>query len=136
MTGWKSWRDRYPFGCNILSPIFSPQQSTVLNCYRMKPKVPGVRTFTIYRKVPGISTCTDMIVAHLNTRDGKGTRRNFGFYVPRCVPIPADCKRWKCHLVFEIMDDGKRHDRPWAGFPSVGSFQNFERASSIGIWFE
>lgn len=30
------------------------------------------------------------------------------------------------------MDDGKRHEKPWIGFPSVAPFQNSERASSIG----
>lgn len=39
-------------------------------------------------------------------------------------------------LVFEIMDNAQPHASPWIGCPSIGPFEHFIQASSLGIRFE
>ncbi|KAK4081747.1 uncharacterized protein Triagg1_2488 [Trichoderma aggressivum f. europaeum] len=38
-----------------------------------------------------------------------------------------------CYLDFEIMEDGRPHDTPYVGCPTIGPFEDFGKASSLGI---
>ncbi|CAM1502488.1 Fc.00g044720.m01.CDS01 [Cosmosporella sp. VM-42] len=40
------------------------------------------------------------------------------------------------YLILEVMDGSQRHPQPWIGCPLTGPYQDFARASSIGIRFE
>ena len=48
-------------------------------------------------------------------------------------------RSFQAYLVFEIMHDGRPHDVPYLGCPSVGPFKHFEKAAALGVrveWFD
>ncbi|EEU47214.1 uncharacterized protein NECHADRAFT_77442 [Fusarium vanettenii 77-13-4] len=76
----------------------------------------GARGSSVYQDLHDVSTSANHLLAISEHWD------------------PTDAKRG--YLVFEIMDDKKPHPRAWIGVPSVGSYENFDQASSLAVRFE
>ncbi|KAH7009946.1 hypothetical protein EDB80DRAFT_574000 [Ilyonectria destructans] len=132
-TGWGPMPNLKYIGCNMDSPLFSFFRGLRMNCFRMTSPDPAVRTFTTYR--------TWCPIQHLPTTD----HVKIGYYPDTTANISPICftprdrinkSISRGYLVFEIMDDGHPHDRPWLGVPTVGTYENFARASSLGVRFE
>ncbi|KAF4456723.1 hypothetical protein FALBO_15348 [Fusarium albosuccineum] len=134
LTGWQHSWGLQARGCNLSSPLFSFNTHSPMNCYRMQAIDPAVRTFTTYRKPCTIRQLTHSYFTTLSYCNGDGNRVALYFSIKEnCFQgfVPKSG-----YIVFEIMDDHKPHDNPWLGCPSVGPFENFDQASSLGIRFE
>jgi hypothetical protein len=118
-------------GCNMESPIFHDRFSRQISCIRMHKRG---RPYTIYRSLVRFQTSANKHRHSLGYYDD-GKVRGLGLIIPEdtSIGLPSNPEGY---LVFEIMDDGKPHKKPWVGVPSVGLFEDFDRASSLGIRFE
>lgn len=76
-------------------------------------------------------------------RAGRETDDKFKFAVPLVLAekIIASTKAtpgrsFKVVLVFELLDKGVPHERPYLGFPSLGPYVNYNGVNSLGIRLE
>jgi hypothetical protein len=137
---WDRWGSMTRRGCNTDSPIFCLNDARQISCIPMAPRLDGVRTYTSYRtrirllydKRCGTRYFTIQCVAgdpivrtSISVAVSNDIVEKYG------MPLRPDG-----YLVFEIMNDGRPHSRPWVGCPTVGPFNNFDQASSLGIRFE
>lgn len=133
--GWRRW-PAVPFaGCNVASPLFGIRQVAEVSCIRMESNDPAINTYTTYRVRSGVVKLPTQpsAIASFFWHEG-GVRKQLS---TNLVPELFGGKIPKAgYFVFEIMHDGKPHPRPWVGFPSVGTYENFDHASSLGIRFE
>ncbi|KAK6003465.1 hypothetical protein QM012_009236 [Aureobasidium pullulans] len=96
---------------------------------------PGVST--IYRTVPRppISYETMKTWAFPSLISGTYNKGLHNFAVSaENDPKPPEGVR--VSAVFEIMDDGKQHEVPWARVPTVGMYRNWSAANALGLRFE
>ncbi|KAH7478830.1 Meiotic activator RIM4 [Fusarium oxysporum f. sp. albedinis] len=139
-VAWPALKTR---GCNMSSSLFEDQTRVELLCSPMVPGDASVRTFTTYRlrrnlyppRNPNGSKYVSINLHEVNT----GIIRHVVFGLPfgsleMQGPKPGDSTGG--YLVFEVMDDKKAHPKAWFGVPSIGPFENFDRASSFAVRYE
>ncbi|KAF5985499.1 hypothetical protein FBULB1_2839 [Fusarium bulbicola] len=140
-TGWQDELDVDVLGCNITSPVFVASTPPVIECFRI-PSLGPKRAYTMYKKPIKFHPLGDKarrlkqkrlhVALNYRDQDGKNCIHNFSFDEKCFQGIMPKYG----YLVFEIMDDGQPHDKPWLGCPSVGPFRHFDQVSSLGIRIE
>ena len=122
-------------GTNTQSPIFAKTRLMPFDCYRSSAKATGKRGMTTFRQARHVPPPrADNRQAQLRT---KWTTPD-GMLKETTLTIPPEVSRvnTSLYLVFEIMHDGLPHEVPYLGCPTVGPFENFSVASSLGIALE
>ncbi|KAL6364294.1 hypothetical protein LRP88_02213 [Fusarium phalaenopsidis] len=127
-------------GCNVTSPLFGSSLrdiSPTIYCYRHRANDPDFKPFTTYRCAINMLPSSAGAVYQFLWRRTDGEQEMFRFYLNHTVlalhnltpPLTG-------YLVFEVMQNGQPHPRPWMQMPSVGPFQQFSQANSVGVRFE
>ncbi|KAM0373080.1 hypothetical protein ACHAPZ_007569 [Fusarium culmorum] len=121
-------------GTNTLSPIFDLARLMPFDCYRSSAKATGQRGMTTYRQARNVPSPADSrpYRFNINCITPDGTKHDIGLILPPEVGRVNT----RLYLVFEIMHDGSPHEVPYLGCPTVGPFENFSIASSLGIALE
>ncbi|KAM0493615.1 hypothetical protein ACHAP8_009056, partial [Fusarium lateritium] len=120
-------------GTNTISPIFDLARLQPLDCYRSSAKATGQRGMTTFRQarhVPPPARNRTRIKTRWITPDGTLKQMSF------TIPPEVSRVNTSLYLAFEIMHDGLPHEVPYLGCPTVGPFENFSVASSLGIALE
>lgn len=130
-TGWKPVPNLRYVGCNIMSPVFTHFGGCRMNCFRMRSPDPATRTYTTYRTQSSIMYNQDWPSVRLSAYRGDADKMvPFLFTLKKSLFSKSVSKGYP---VFEIMDDGRPHNKPYFGVPNVETYENFDRASSIGV---
>ncbi|CAH0037630.1 unnamed protein product [Clonostachys rhizophaga] len=123
-------------GANVASPIFQYKNAPFdIPCFRMEDR-------NIYRLPARFSPRSkgkalyNSIKYHASDKQNKHVEFMLGTSAVDENKLPS---LLICYLVFEVMHDGKIHEHPWVGSPTIGPFENFDSASRLGIrveWYD
>jgi hypothetical protein len=134
-TGWQPLQSR---GCNVQSPLFARLRTAPFYCLRTLSEDPSIRNMNTYRQAGRFVEFTGgKLLRVVSYRDDTGSPKFLRVVIDietvRSLDLPPS---FDTYLVLEIMHDGQPHRHPWIGCPSVGPFEEFQKASSLGIRIE
>ncbi|PTB47392.1 hypothetical protein M431DRAFT_102337, partial [Trichoderma harzianum CBS 226.95] len=125
-------------GLNVATPLAESKKLRLILCTPRIQLTGSIRTFTRYRTPVSLNTHKDRQQASsitLNLRHSGPDYMYIGLSIPwediNSKNIPSSG-----FLVYEIMDDGQPHPSPWIRSPAVGPYEDFIRASTLGMRYE
>ncbi|CAH0015708.1 unnamed protein product [Clonostachys rhizophaga] len=124
-------------GCNTLSPLFHITDGTPVHFMGTRSLLHGERGITTYRKPVTSARYREGLTIHSGIRKGDGAYQLCPLVIAPHIKRKYDLRAgMTCYLVFEIMHDGQPHAIPWLGCPVIGLFEDFRKASRLGVRME
>ncbi|CAF3596435.1 unnamed protein product [Fusarium graminearum] len=119
-------------GGNCSSPVFGQRSSPPIHCYRLLAEATGLPTMSVYRQAKTMEKDTKKAVLKVQRSDGGGRIETFVFSF-NVDDVPAGAHGY---LALEIMHGGRRHANPYLGTTTIGPYEDFHVASSLGVAYE